>query len=136
MKNFSPPQAVAAAKPVGAFRDGEPRSLFSRKPKFVLDALGRAGISPSAVDAAFAANDLDFLVDKEPAVASAPVEARPVPAKAVSGQAWTSFAATGAKTIAAPKTVSAAEFGRMSPSERGRFISGGGHIRDSLQGLK
>jgi len=138
MKNFPPPKAVAAAKPVGAFRDGEPRSLFSRKPKFVLDALAKAGVSRADVDSAFAADDLDFLVSKGPAVASAPVEARPGPTKAVSGQAQTSFAATVAKTITAPmaKTVSAAEFGRMSRPERDRFIREGGHIRDSLQGIK
>jgi len=112
--------------------------LFSRKPKFVLDALARAGVSQADVDSAFAADDLDFLVSKGPAVASALVEGRPGAAKNVSGQARTSFAATAAKTIAAPvaKTVSAAEFGRMSSPERDRFIREGGHIRDSLQGLK
>lgn len=167
MKNISPPQAVAAArpvgaprldqavaaaKPVGAFRDGEPRSLFSRKPKFVLDALARAGVSPDAVDSAFAADDLDFLVDKEPAAASAPVEARPGPTKAVSGQARTGFAAASANPVTAPvegrlgpaksgtcfaaaaakpaaaKTVTAAEFGRMEHQERNRFIREGGHV--------
>ena len=131
--------------------------MFDRKPKFVMDALERAGVSRTDVDSAFEAGDLDFLVSKESAVATAPVEGRPGPAKAGSGQVQTGFAAAAASTVTAPvegrpgpaksgggqfptgfaaaaaknaaaKTITLAEFERMSHPERNRFMREGGHL--------
>lgn len=39
-------------------------SLFSKKPAFLLTALAAAGITAEQVDAAFAKNDTDFLIDE------------------------------------------------------------------------